>query len=196
MLKLFVLGILFAFLLCWKPPSVKVGSDSNNFADDSVEYIRQVRDFLSHARIETRRDVINILESIPTLLDSGDRDCWREIFSDTSYFSKRTIENIWRESFRMRIKKWPPDISAGIRVISSDTIKSIFNDRSRGWAYFYKNIGRSINRFSLPIFFNKKYCFFYSGNICGGLSGEGSWKLYRKDGEFWFVVKSYCNWVS
>ncbi len=196
MLKLFILGILFALLLCWKLPSGKGSSDSNNFTEDSVEYIRQVRDFLSHARIDTRRDSVNILESSPAILDSADHDCWREIFSDTNYFSKEIIENIWSESIKRRIKKWPQDISAGIRIMSSDTIRSIFNDRSKGWNYFYKNIGWSINRFSLPIFFNKKYCLFYSGNTCGGLCGEGSWKLYRKDGEFWFVIKSYCNWVS
>lgn len=52
-----------------------VSSDSTNYADDSAKYIQQVRDFLSHARIETLRDAINILESSPAVLDYSDSYC-------------------------------------------------------------------------------------------------------------------------
>lgn len=166
------------------------------YTNDSLEYVKLVRDFINHARIETLSDSVNILVDLPSGLSSSMADCLDEIKNDTAHISKAEMEYISKESGKHRIIAWPLDISPGIKVISADTINHIFNNRLLGWDYFHKRFGRSVNRFSLPIFFGDKYCLFYSDNVCGSLCAVGSWKLYRKEGEFWFVIKEYCNWMS
>jgi hypothetical protein len=155
-----------------------------------------VRDFINHAPITTLRDSMNILTDLPSGIFSPGEDCLDEIKNDSTHISKADLEYIRKELDKHRMNAWPPDISYRIKVISADTINRIFNNHVSGWDYFHKNFGRSLNRFSLPIFFGNKYCLFYSDNSCGNRCAEGSWKLYRKDGEFWFVIREYCTWVS
>ncbi|HZZ76419.1 MAG TPA: hypothetical protein VFE04_10850 [Puia sp.] len=164
--------------------------------DDSLEYVKQVRDFIIHAPIETLRDSMNILVDLPSGLFSPIADCLDVIKNDSTHISKAYLEYIFKESQTRRIKRWPPDISPRIKVISSDTVNLIFDDHLSGWDHFHKNFGRSINRFSLPVFFGDKYCLFYSDTTCGSLCGEGSWKLYSKEEGTWVIIREYCNWIS
>jgi hypothetical protein len=196
MLKPFIVGMLIVASSGPGIPANRHSNDSPAHSDDSIEYVRQVRDFINRAQIETLRDSINILGDIPTTLAGSNEYCLHDLNEDSTHITKAELEYIQVQAKKIKIKVWPADISWRIKVIREDTIKQIFNNRKMGWDYFYKNIGRSINRFSLPIFFGDKYCLFYSGNTCGGKCGNASWKLYRKDGDFWFVVRSYCEWVS
>jgi hypothetical protein len=196
MFKPFIFGILMVTYFVPHMTGTVSSNDSPVNKNDSVKYIMQVRDFINHARIETLEDTLNILIDIPIMFDSSDADCLNEINNDTIHFSKDNLKFIHDEAKKVKIKAWPADISPRIKVMSNDTINRILSKRQMDWEYFHKNLGRSLNIFSLPIFFGNKYCLFYSRTACGGTCGFGSWRLYRKNGEFWFVVKSFCEWIS
>ncbi|TCC88170.1 hypothetical protein EZ428_20835 [Pedobacter frigiditerrae] len=124
-------------------------------------------------------------------------DCLVELKNDTLTFTKSEINYILKEQSLKPIKKWTKDLLPNSKIIAQDSINNIFKDRTKGWNYFYKNIGQSFETFSNPIFVrNNTYCIFYKSNSCGWLCAGGNLSVYKKEGNNWIVIKSYCNWVS
>jgi len=162
---------------------------------DSIEYLTQARQFIQQVKQTEINNSSFILTDRPASLEYF--DCLKNVLSDTTTYSEQERTLISNETKKSFITTWTTDILPKIKIINSDTIKNIFKSKSGGWNYFYKHIGQSISSFSSPVFLkNYTLCLFYSDNMCGGLCGYGSLILYKKEGNQWMEVKSYCNWVS
>ena len=92
---------------------------------------------------------------------------------------------------------WTAGSFPGARLISQDTVQSIFRDTARGWNYFYKVYGPAFYTFSRPVFLRgDSLCVFYSATHCGGLCGSGELSLYRKEGGRWVFQLILSSWIS
>jgi len=165
----------------------------------SIEYIKQAQIFITQVKKSQLDDKQFILESNVRTIDNN--DCLKEVLLDTLTFSRQERDYISGEAKKPTIQSWTNEIFPNIKIVSSDTIRKIFKDyskeHSKGWDYFYSHIGKSADGFSSPIFYkNYTYCLFYSDHYCGFLCAEGSLTLYKKEGNKWIEVKSFCNWAS
>src|SRR4030095_4643577 len=123
-------------------------------------------------------------------------DCIGQLLNDTAVYTEDELIYLKNKQYA-GLSKWTSDVFGTIKLISNDTIETIFKDYSKWWPYFYKNIGLGFDTFSLPIFLrNDTYCLFYSDHHCGRLCGGGRLTLYKKDHDKWIQFKSYCNWIS
>ncbi len=128
---------------------------------------------------------------------NDDFSCLEHLKKDTITFTKAEITFITSQSKSPLIKKWTKELIPNAKLIEGDTITQIFKNYNKGWAYFYKHIGKAYHSFSAPIFIrNYQYCIFYSSFSCGYLCGEGELTLYKKDGTTWKKIKTYCDWIS
>jgi hypothetical protein len=138
-----------------------------------------------------------ILVDKPAPLNSN--DCLEQVLTDTITFSKIELKVIskYKNSLGKDLSDYWANAYLNVNVIKKDTVDAIFKNYHRHWGYFHKNIGRSFNEFSVPLFIrNNTYCLFYSANYCGGLCGGGNLILYKKSNGVWVSVKSYCDWES
>lgn len=123
-------------------------------------------------------------------------NCFDDLKAD-SFFTQKELDDIAQQSKQPLIKKWTTELVPTAKFVSADTISRIFNDNKKGWNYFYKNFGQSFSSYSAPIFLrNNTYCIFYTSQHCGWLCGGGRLCLYKREGNKWEIVKSYCNWIS
>jgi hypothetical protein len=163
--------------------------------EDSIDYIKQARLFIQQVKINELKDSSFVLEDRPSSLAFP--DCLKNVLEDTMSFSRAEMDFISKKAKNSFVHFWTDAIFPGKKIISSDTIQSIFEDRKKGWQYVYKHIGTGLHEYSPPIFIRKNtYCLFYYGYRCGGKCGEGSLRLYKKEGDQWKEVKSYCDWIS
>ena len=167
--------------------SQKTLNDSINYVSRALQFIQQVKqDDLSNGHF--------ILESQP---DAPCSSCFKEALSDIIVFSRQEDQSIRQQASHPYIRSWTNHLFPGIKIVNSDTIRKIFANRSQGWDYFYQHVGHRADGFSAPIFFNSDtYCLFYSSYSCGLLCAYGSLVLYKKEGNHWIEVKSYCEWIS
>ncbi|MEE1945649.1 hypothetical protein VRU48_11075 [Pedobacter sp. KR3-3] len=161
-----------------------------NLATANAAYLKQATDFIR--AVAPKDDYI--LNDRP---DSGAGFNCLDGLKEDSLLTKAELDYVIQQSTQPPIKKWTTDLIPNTKLISADTISQIFNDRKKGWDYFYKKIGRSVSSYSAPIFLrNNTYCLFYNSNGCGWLCGTGRLSLYKKEGKQWKIVKTYCNWIS
>lgn len=166
----------------------------DNINQDSLEYLNKSIAFLNDIMPKQLQDSNFILEDKPFGFE--EIPCLKEALEDTALLSKEEAQIIQSKRF-YPIRKWEKKHFPKIKIVSTDTIKSIFNDKNKGWDYIHKNIGRALHNFSYPIFFRDfTYCFFYDCYGCGMLCVEGSLKLYRFENGKWIAVKSYYSLVS
>lgn len=162
---------------------------------DSIQYANQVAQFIRQVKQQELNDSSFILENEPSSFDNF--DCLKEAINDTTLFSKHEISTIEQQSKHPLIKFWTNSLIPNIKIVNTDTVRNIFKDNTKGWEYFYKHIGPSVNGFSAPIFLKHfNYCLFYSDYNCGELCGEGHLAVYKKEKDKWIALKSYCNWIS
>ena len=162
--------------------------------EDSSEYVKRAIDFIKQVEGQQLTNKNFILAD--KIFSIEYHDCLNQILTDTATFSKDELDSIKSKKY-VFISNWTQDIFPNIKVISSDTIKSIFRDHTKGWPFFNENFGYSFSRFSFPIFLrNDMYCLFYSDYNCGGLCGRGRLILYKKEKDQWVEIKDYCHWVS
>lgn len=165
-----------------------------NAEQDSIAYLQKCVEFIKQIEQKELSDTNFILADKPFSFE--DFDCIKELLTDTTIYTKDELLLI-RNKTKPLLTKWTKEFFTNTKIVNSDTISSIFKDNSKWWPYFYKNIGRSFNTFSVPIFFrNDTYCLFYSDHHCGGLCGGGRLTLYKKENNKWTEIKSYCDWVS
>jgi hypothetical protein len=161
---------------------------------DSTIYIKKCIAFINEIKNEQLADTNFILVSNPFSFEYN--NCISTLLMDSSTFSNDELTFI-KEKQYPKLTKWTKELFTTIKIISQDTLNSIFKDNSKGWNLFHKNIGQSFNSFSIPIFLrNDTYCLFYTDNHCGGECGDGRLILYKKERNKWTEVKSYCNWIS
>ena len=124
-------------------------------------------------------------------------DCVEQLISDSITFNDSERKYIESEIQKNKLQKWSNELVKNAKIISNDTIKKIFSERSKGWNYFKKNIGEDFSTYSAPIFLrDNKYCLFYFSKSCGSLCGRGMLMFYKFENGKWKSVKSYCTWIS
>jgi len=164
---------------------------------DSVQYFSEVAQFIQQVEQQELNDRYFILEDEPANLDWPDSLCLAQLKADTATFSEIELSFIENQKKNPLLRLWTNELIPKIKIISSDTVRKIFNDNSKSWPFFYKHIGHSVSSFSAPIFLrNFSYCLFYSDNSCGDLCGEGNFSLYKKVNNKWTAVRIYCSWIS
>ena len=168
--------------------------NKSNVEQDSIVYLQKCVEFIKQIEQKNLSDANFILADKPFSFEYF--DCINELIKDTTIYTKDEIKLI-KDKTQPSLTKWTKELFANTKLVSSDTINSIFKDKLKWWTYFYKHIGRGFNTFSVPIFFrNDSYCLFYSDHHCGGLCGGGRLTLYKKENNKWTEVKSYCDWIS
>lgn len=161
---------------------------------DSTIYIKKCIAFIKEIKNEQLADTNFILVNNPFSFEYN--NCISTLLMDSSTFSNDELTFIKDKQYPT-LTKWTKELFTTIKIISQDTLNSIFKDNSKGWNLFHKNIGQSFYSFSIPIFLrNDTYCLFYTDNHCGGECGDGRLILYKKERNKWTEVKSYCNWIS
>jgi len=112
-------------------------------------------------------------------------------------FSTEERAHINREIDKFINFKWRDGLVPQLKMISADTIKSIFADRLKSWRYFYNKYGLYIHEFTKPIFLrNNTICIFYKQFVCGDLCGFGTFDVYLlKEGK-WVAEYHISSWIS
>ena len=193
MTKLLLLSFTIISLVANGQNNVKTEETRIN-EQDSVAYVQKCVSFIKQVKGIKFLESFFILSDKPYVFEN--LDCLSSLRNDTTNFSKEDIVFIQNGKYPP-ISKWTKKMFPSVKVISNDTIKTIFKDGPRQWAYFYKNIGTSYHGFSVPLFLrNDTYCLFYSDESCGGLCGSGSLILYKKENNKWIRIQSYCEWIS
>lgn len=193
MMKLFLLVYLSVSVPSYGQSNQKTNIDLT-VTQDSIVYIKKCIAFIKEVNKEQLADTNFILVDKPFLFEYY--DCISKLLTDSTTYSNDELTFIKDKKYPS-LTKWTKELFTTIKIISSDSISSIFNDNSKWWTYFYKSIGHSFNTFSVPIFLrNDTYCIFYSDNHCGGECGVGRLTLYKKESNKWTEVKSYCDWIS
>jgi hypothetical protein len=172
----------------------RLEDDSQNNQNDSIGYFVQALQFIRQVRLADLANTQFILEDAT---DGVSEKCLKEALSDISSLSRQ--EGLWinRQANHPYIHRWTNQLFPKIKIVNSDTIRKIFENKSQGWEYFYQHVGHRADYFSAPVFFNNyTSCLFYSGYSCGFLCAYGSLILYKKEGNHWTEVKSYCTWIS
>ena len=199
-----VLAVCMFFCNCKSKPNLQSNKDSIEFIKrvkqkklsdtNSIEYVKQCVEFIKQVKHRELSDTNFILVDKPSWLHY--LNCINSVLADTAIFTKEELNFIKNKEF-VSISKWTKEMFPNIKIISSDTLATIFASDSDGWNYFYKNIGEGFCTFSIPIFLrNNTYCLFYFDEHCGSLCGGGSLDLYKKENGKWVIIKSYCSWVS
>ena len=188
-MKLFLKSL--SFLVCIIVFSCSVKNERKSSKKIDENYLKQTSEFIKS--INGTEDFI--LDEKPFQYEYF--DCVQELKNDTITFNDKEIKYIESEIKKNKLQKWKNDLVINATIISNDTIKKIFNDKSKGWNYFRKNIGQDFTTYSAPIFLrDNKYCVFYYSKSCGSLCGRGMLVLYKFENEKWKAVKSYCTWIS
>lgn len=170
------------------------GKSKQNVEKDSIVYLQKCIEFIKQVEQKKLSDTNFILADKPFSFEYF--DCIKELLADSTTYTNDELIFI-KSRINPSLAKWTKELFPNIKIVSSDTIDSIFKDNSKWWEYYYEHIGRSFNSFSFPIFLrNDTYCLFYSDHHCGGLCGGGRLTLYKKENNKWTEVKSYCNWIS
>ena len=176
-------------------------SDSTIYITVKQSNMKKFVDFIKQVKQQELSDTNFLLAEEPFLIDS--LDCLNKLSAEVSLLTQGDLRDIKTTKYPF-VYRWTKESFGNIKTVNRDTIDRIFKDDiafprddSKGWGYFYRNFGDNLNRFSLPVFFkNDTYCLFYSSVECGWLCGGGSLTLYKKIGEKWVKVKSYCEWIS
>lgn len=162
----------------------------DNITTPDSAYFKQTADFIKAFAPQEK----SMLSDKPDNAEGF--DCLDDLKKDP-FFTKAELAYITQQSKQPPIEKWTAELIPNTNFVSADTINQIFKDRQKGWDYFYKKFGRGFYSYSAPIFFrNNTYCVFYTSHHCGWLCGGGRLNLYKKEGNKWKIVKSYCNWIS
>jgi len=188
--RLLFLLLITVLISCSQISSIEVKrhhQDSNNYVQRSIEFIKKVKG-------KELQDSRFILVDKPFAFKYF--DCLTQLLADSSTFSREEL-NFIRQKKYPSVTRWDKSFFPGIKLVSGDTIDSIFQNKSDGWNYFNKHFGGGFSSFSMPIFLrNYTYCIFYSDHSCGWLCGGGQLLLYKmKDGN-WVEIGGYCNWIS
>lgn len=167
----------------------------NNYGNsDTTGYMKQAIAFLQEIRQADLADSNFVLkDSSASLIASM---CMDQLLKDTARFTKKELRKLASDNKSIKIK-WQDKWFKKIRIVSSDSISTVFKDTSKGWSYFNKHIASHFNSFGAPLFLRGgTYCIFYSSHSCGWLCGQGRLELYQKKDGKWIAVDSYCSWIS
>jgi len=111
--------------------------------------------------------------------------------------SKEEKKYINSELDKFKDFTWRQGLVPQFKIIRTDTVNAIFNDRRRGWAYFHTKYGLYIHNFTKPIFLrNNTVCIFYKQYTCDYLCGFGTLDIYILKGGKWVVECQVSSWVS
>ncbi len=193
MTKYFLACLLVISFQSYKPIDVNQHVAGSNDGRDSIEYIRQAR-FLVDQILGKFFDDKTVLGNQPIILTR--EICLDSILLDSTLVSPEESKSLREMAANPIVSSWTSNIFPDYRIVSTDTIRNIFEDHADGWKYFHDHIGFRIFYLSCPIFFrNYTFCIFYSSFGCDGLCGGGAMCLYKKVDGKWIVVRSYCNYI-
>lgn len=112
-------------------------------------------------------------------------------------YLKNEKKYVLDEIEKLKKETLPDNILPFAKIISQDTLNTIFKDRIHGWNNAYKKGINGYYRFNKPIFFrNGTYCIFEYGYSCGNLCGYGTTSVYKKTDTGWVEFLQFSNWVS
>ncbi|SKA14755.1 hypothetical protein [Sediminibacterium ginsengisoli] len=152
-------------------------------------------DFIKQAMAEKMSGKEFILSGKPRNMEEF--TCLENLMEDTAGFSAAERRQIRKQVSHPGITAWTGDMFPQARILNADTIKAAFMERDKSWPYFHKQYGKSYYQVSVPIFLrNNTLCLFYTDYNCGPLCGQGAWVLYKKTGDKWESIKTFCRWIS
>ena len=182
--RLVFLAAAVILLICCKPPAQRN-------ADPMAQAIALIRE-VAPGKIS---NTAFILSDKPASIEGF--GCLENLLKDTITFSAAERKQIVEENAHPLISRWTADMFPQARLMSQDSISAIFKDRNKGWIYFNKHYGYNITNISAPVFLrNNAYCLLYTDKNCGYLCGSGTLDLYKKTGDKWEKIKTFCEWVS
>ena len=167
----------------------------NNAKTLQRDYIGHAKEFMKYIRSTQFSNDTILLADKPDTREFN--RCTNSIFYDTTLFTEAEQDLIKSQINKPLLKKWNERLVEKVKIISRDTLDVIFKERNKSWQYFYRHFGRRFHSFCAPIFLrNNTLCIFYAEYGCGSLCGAGQIQLYKKEGDVWKPVKSFCDWVS
>jgi hypothetical protein len=165
---------------------------------DSSEYIRQTGAFINSIQNKINPNKVEfLLEDQPQELDY--LTCIKSARHDSSGLTSAEKEFIGRESNKTRIAAWPAGLIEHSTIIPKDTIAAAFAAKKLddGWRYFKGHYDDGFYMFTPPVFLrNYTLCLFNYAYYCGGVCGEGHTILYKKGGDGWKEIQTYCGFVA
>lgn len=171
-----------------------IPSKSQKHTQDSIVYIQKSIEFIKKVKGKELQDSKFVLIDKPFTFTYF--DCLTQLLADSVTFSSAEL-NLIRQKKYPSVTRWNESFFPAIKVVSGNTIDSIFKKKADGWNYFNEHFGIGFSRFSMPIFLrNDTYCIFYADYSCGWLCGSGQLVLYKMNNDNWEEIRSYCNWIS
>lgn len=92
-----------------------------------------------------------------------------------------------------------PDLGIAYRLISPEEMERMFSEHGTGWSDFYERYPESngLIYFSRVGFnLQRDQAFVYLADSCGGLCGQGSYVLLKKEATGWKIQQKKGLWVS
>lgn len=123
--------------------------DKQKRNQDSIEYTQKSVEFIKQVKGQELMNSEFILADKPFAFKYF--DCLKELLIDTVIYSKEELTFIEQKKYPS-ISYWTKIFFPNTKLVSSDTVDLIFEDRSKGWLYFYKKIGHSLIVFLFPFF--------------------------------------------
>lgn len=167
---------------------------ASNYPKDST-YTNHAKSFIQWYRAYAHIDKGLILED-STETQEFDSN-YKSVLAGTSDLTSTDLSELKSYIGHPPLSIWTIDLAGPARLITRDTVRTIFKSKTDGWQYFYQHYGHDFFTFSAPIFLRHyTLCLFYSGNFCGRLCGEGSLCLYKKEDNKWVEIRGFDHWVS
>jgi len=118
--------------------------------------------------------------------------------SDTGLTNKDT-EFMLGQVDKMKDIIWNSKFIGKAIFIKAERIDSIFRNLKKdgGWKLFRKTYGSDFYKMSIPCFCeDKQFAFIYIEYYCGGLCGEGGFKIFKRQNNKWILFDFGISWVS
>ena len=157
---------------------------------DSLDYVRKAISFIEQVNKQQLSDSNYRLVDEP--FSAMYNDCLDKFLVMPGLFSPDEIRIAAQREYPAA-SRWRDGWFKQLKVISRDTVSSIFETKAKGWDYFLKAVGRGYRNFSMPIFLrNDSLCIFYSDVYCGDRCEDGNIHLYKKEDGIWIQIPSPC----
>lgn len=158
---------------------------------------REIKDFLSEIKSTNLKNTIRLSDKPYSKF--GEKFVQRIIANDT-IFKKSDFSFIQLQINQTRNFLWGSSLIDSAILIKAESIDSIFQNfkpSDTAWRIFRKTFGKDFYRISIPLFtHDMNTCIIYIGHHCGGLCGEGSIMIFRRQKNKWTLYKTVAYWVS
>ena len=117
--------------------------------------------------------------------------------NDIISLTDKEKEYLKKELNSQRGKLWEDNLLKSSKIISRDTLISIFSKTFDRWEYFHKKYGESYYSFTKPIFIrDNSICFFYFSFFHDTSFAGGEFAVYKRLNGKWEYYMTIWEWTS